>query len=407
MEGMIFDIKRFAVHDGPGIRTTVFFKGCPLVCKWCHNPEGLKKDVRLVFDRTHCIGKDECGVSECYGPDKLQEMAGTSVNNIIGRIIEHCPCAAARADGYMAKIDTVMSEIAKDEAFYNSTGGGVTFSGGEPLMQPEFLISLLQACREKGYHVAVETSLFSSEEIVERAAQWVDMFMVDLKLFAADSHVQNTGVDNARIHENLRYLCSHFSGEILVRVPLIPDLSDTADNLTKIADFLLSLERELPVELLPYNALAARKYKLMGLPPFLPSTAKGVSLHEARDIFLSRGIDCLVRNYKNIERQPVLGERNSVLRERAIRMDDNKPPFERPLFFTEAFRQADGKALIIKRALGFANVLRKCTLSIYPEQRLLGEGAERPEESDALLRRVGGLIVRHAGEANDAGLRYR
>ncbi len=231
--GIIFDVKRFAVHDGPGIRTTVFFKGCPLACQWCHNPESR----HLHPERLPQNGYHRCA-----------RWLRTEAPDIVGKEVTAARC---------------IEEIERDIVFYDQSGGGATFSGGEPLVQPDFLIALLRGCRERGIHTAVDTSGHAAWTIFESILPWTNLFLFDVKLVDEEEHRSTTGVGNSLILDNLSKL--HASGaEIFVRVPLIPGITDTASNLEAIRDLLRDLEGIREVHVLPYNAIANDKYRRLG-----------------------------------------------------------------------------------------------------------------------------------------------
>ncbi len=227
-KGIIFDLIRYAVHDGPGIRTTVFLKGCPLDCVWCHNPESKK----ITPERTGKIYRPKC-----------RELFADNPHDMVGKEV---PVAA------------VMYEIRKDTIFYDQSGGGVTFSGGEPLMQQEFLAALLAACRENEIHTAVDTSGYSAWKNFDRILEQVDLFLFDLKIMDNGEHIRYTGVPNLLIHENLKRL-SRTGKQIIIRVPLIPAITDTRQNLSAIRDFVNTLDNLNRIDLLPYNILSESK----------------------------------------------------------------------------------------------------------------------------------------------------
>ena len=226
--GIIFDIKKFAIHDGPGIRTTVFFKGCSMNCWWCHNPESQNEEpefIQKVENKKHT------------NSSKSQE--------IIGKLLT---------------TEEVIEEIEKDIIFYEESNGGVTFSGGEALNQPEFLNSLLNKCKEKKIHTALDTSGYVEKEILEKTVDLVDLFLYDLKLIDDDKHTHYTGVSNKVILDNLRFL-DEKGKQIVIRIPIIPGITDTEDNLSKIAEFIKSLKDINDVNLLPYNKMGEEKYR--------------------------------------------------------------------------------------------------------------------------------------------------
>ncbi len=264
--GRVFNIQRFSVHDGPGIRTTVFLKGCPLSCLWCHNPEGGSFHPEIVVVENRCIECGECvsvcplglpsGVGGGWAGDKRRCV-------MCGSCVDACPTEARQIAGRDVWVDEVMEEILKDRVFYDDSGGGVTFSGGEPLAQPRFLTAMLEACRAEGVHTAVDTSgLVSKDRLLDMAAL-ADLVLFDVKLVDAVRHREYTGVSNETILENLRTLGA--SGcAIWLRVPIIPGINDDPENIEATARLAASLPSVQRVSLLPYHRLGSDKLKRLG-----------------------------------------------------------------------------------------------------------------------------------------------
>ena len=255
MIGTIFDIKKFAIHDGPGIRTTVFFKGCPLNCWWCHNPESVKIEPEEVPDSSG-------GKTEIFGQRVTAEE--------------------------------VMVEIEKDVIFYEEPGGGVTFSGGEPVLQIEFLARLLADCRAAGLHTAVDTSGYLPWKYFERLKDMVDIFLYDIKLMDDSASREYIGVSNELVLDNLRRLAG-LECSIWLRVPLIPGITDTADNLSAVAELAGSINSVKRINLLPYNPLGEHKFGKLKLKNKLGhlSTQTDVELNNRLKYF--RACDCTVK----------------------------------------------------------------------------------------------------------------
>ena len=230
--GVIFDIKRFAVHDGPGIRATVFLKGCPLSCQWCHNPESMSAAICTV-PKTVRIGSKSFTENETVG--------------------------------YETSVADLMKELRKEQIFMEESGGGVTFSGGEPLLQHEFLTEALAACQAEGMHTAVDTSGYSTWPILEKVARYTDLFLYDIKLIDTDLHQAVTGVSNNIILENLEKLLE-LGKAVRIRIPLIPNVTFTNSNIDQTLDFLNGLKFPIDgVDLLPYHNTASHKYQRFGL----------------------------------------------------------------------------------------------------------------------------------------------
>jgi pyruvate formate lyase activating enzyme len=266
--GMILDIKKFAIHDGPGIRTTVFFKGCPLECWWCHNPESRDPAPEPVYRAARCIRCGRC-VEACDAGAITMTDDGPAVDDGRCRFslacVEACPPEARQIIGRDMTVAEVMEEITGDVVFYDESGGGVTMSGGEPLAQPEFLGRLLLACRGAGIHTTLDTTGHAPPEVLDSVADDVDLFLYDLKLMDDARHRKYCGASNDLILENLRRL-SGDGREIIVRVPLVPGITDDEANLEAIGSFVASLPAHHPLDILPYQRLGIDKYDMMKRP---------------------------------------------------------------------------------------------------------------------------------------------
>lgn len=266
MMGECFDIKRFAVHDGPGIRTTVFLKGCPLSCRWCQNPEGMRPGAELCFSAALC-GRCRACADACPAEAIQPGPAGPLIDR--QRCTNCGVCAAAcRHDALEMKGETcsaaqVVEAALADEVFYQTSGGGLTLSGGDPLFQPQFAYAILSLAQEKGLHTAVETCLFAPPEVVEALSEVVDLWLVDLKLFDAGQHLAMTGQSNRPILENYRRLAKG-STPVHTRIPIIPGCTDASENLRALGRFVVETAPDSPVEPIFYNPLAAGKYAAFG-----------------------------------------------------------------------------------------------------------------------------------------------
>jgi pyruvate formate lyase activating enzyme len=262
-KGIIFDIKRYAIHDGPGIRTTVFFKGCPLHCPWCHNPEGISPEFELIFKENRCL--DECQVCLDACPQRAISRDGARVTidrescQLCGTCVEACPAKALEKAGEDISVAGLMDLIQKDKVFFEESGGGVTFSGGEPLLQPAFLAEVLEECCQKDIHACLDTCGFASTEVLESLAPMTGLFLFDLKMIDDQKHQTYTGVSNSLILNNLKYLAAE-DASVIVRIPLIPGINDDREDIRDMGEFIRSLDRILCVDLLPYHDIAAQKY---------------------------------------------------------------------------------------------------------------------------------------------------
>ncbi len=265
--GLIFDIKRYSVHDGPGIRTTIFFKGCPLDCPWCQNPESRDYSPQLLFRKEKCIVCGSC-LDTCPTGAISSENGDLSPDSekciCCGTCTEACPTGAREMVGRIMSVGEVVREVEKDTLFYDESGGGVTFSGGEPLAQPDFLVGLLKACGERGFHRAVDTTGLTDPGTLIQVAKETDLFLYDLKLMDPELHRQFTGVTNERIISNLRLL-TRMAMKVVIRYPVIPSVNDDLENARLTAEFVGSLEGVPDVNILPFHKAARDKHKRFGL----------------------------------------------------------------------------------------------------------------------------------------------
>ncbi len=260
--GIIFDIERFSIHDGPGIRTTIFFKGCPLNCWWCHNPESQAREQHRWFWERRCIRCQAC-VKVCpQGAISLLDdsiVTDDTLCRVCGDCTLVCQTEARQIIGRQVTVAQVMAEIEKDVIFYDQSGGGVTFSGGEPLMQPDFIYSLLTSCEEREIHTVVDTSGLAAWKTLQRISPKVDLFLYDLKVMDSEKHRRYTGVSNELILSNLQALALQGS-RIAVRMPLIPGVNDDDENLSQMCEFVASLAHPPSISLLPYHKAGVDKY---------------------------------------------------------------------------------------------------------------------------------------------------
>lgn len=293
-EGVLFNIQRYSLHDGPGIRTIPFFKGCPLACKWCSNPESQRPQPELMFKKSDCI---RCG--KCIDACKQRAISPDNPFFIdrerciqCGDCTRVCPTQALEMKGKRMTVSEVMRELQKEENLYRRAGGGVTLSGGEPLAQPEFARELLKACKEKGWHTAIETTGFTSKAVIEDVFPWVDLALTDIKAINPRVHEQNTGVNNRQILENLIRIS--FITKTIVRVPVIPGVNDNAQEIRSIAEFARLMSGVDTLHLLPYHAFGENKYHLLGriYPLSTAKTHSQEKMDTLKNVVESMGFHC-------------------------------------------------------------------------------------------------------------------
>jgi pyruvate formate lyase activating enzyme len=295
--GLIFDIQKFSLHDGPGIRTTVFFKGCPLNCRWCHNLESQKGAAEAMLAPGVCTGCAAC-VAAC--PEEAirivdgRAQTDAAVCVCCGKCVVFCPQAGREICGREMTVTAVVAEVVQDRVFYERSGGGVTCSGGEAMAQIDFLCALLAACKAEGLHTCVDTSGCVPWESFERILETTDLFLYDLKVMDPAAHRRLTGVDNGLILENLRRL-SETTGAIWIRFPVIPGINDGEDNIVATLDFLRTI-RCRQVNLLPYHELGRSKADRLGrdypLGEVRPPTEEAMAA--LRERFAAAGVKAVV-----------------------------------------------------------------------------------------------------------------
>jgi pyruvate formate lyase activating enzyme len=265
--GIIFDIERFAIHDGPGIRTTLFLKGCPLACWWCHNPESISPRPQLAFFPNKCIGCGRCFDACPTGAHERLPDGGRELHRdrctACGACARACCAEALVIEGREIGVAEAVAELRKDAPFYETSGGGITLSGGEPMRQPEFSTAVMEACRREGLRTALDTSGHAPWGLYERILPSVDLVLYDFKLADPEEHRRYTGVSNELIRENLRRMDAA-GAAVEIRVPVIPGVNDSRENIEATASFLAPLRRVTRVVLLPYHNLGETKYPRVG-----------------------------------------------------------------------------------------------------------------------------------------------
>lgn len=263
--GTIFNIQKFSINDGPGIRTTVFMKGCPLNCLWCHNPESKSRKTEIFFDARKCVGCRSCEVCPygCHVFTDTEHIFNREKCTACGKCAAECYTDALELVGTEKSVEEVIAEVMKDEAFYENSGGGMTLSGGEPMFQFDFTYELLKRAKENGLHTCIETCGFAKWEQYEKIADLVDIFLFDYKETDPGKHKEFTGVTNELILENLKKLDEKGCKTVL-RCPIIPGLNDTDEHFTGIAKTANSLRNVLEINVEPYHPLGKGKSEMLG-----------------------------------------------------------------------------------------------------------------------------------------------
>ena len=267
MPPLIFDIKRYAINDGPGIRITIFFKGCLLNCKWCHNPESIPRQQQKMYSSDKCIGSLEC-IEHCPNNAITLTPNGIVTNAdlcaMCGKCAEVCPTKAMEMTGELMSVEQIMKQIKRETLLMDTSSGGVTFSGGEPLLHHEFLVELLEACGKENIHRCIDTTGYASKEVLLDVADRSEHFLYDLKMMDSDKHKKWTGVPNEKILENLQLLAS-IGMHLNIRIPLIKGINDDDENIYESAKFIAALDGDKPiVNILPYHNIAEKKYTKLG-----------------------------------------------------------------------------------------------------------------------------------------------
>ncbi len=268
MEGIVFDIQHYAVYDGPGIRTLVFLKGCPLHCLWCHNPESQELKPEISYFKEKCL---KCGLCVEACPNNAIKLTVDGVVRdkdlclLCAKCVEACPNEVMQQIGKPMSVDEIVDIAERDKPFYETSGGGITISGGEPTLQSKFLLELLKSFKQKGIHTAIETCGFFKEDLIESLTNLVDLFLFDIKHLDPNEHKKYTDVSNEKILNNFAKIHSKVgSNRIIARIPIIPGVNTDAKTIEEIATFLKNIDYSGPVHLMPYNKMAKTKYEKVG-----------------------------------------------------------------------------------------------------------------------------------------------
>ncbi len=310
VKGVVFNIQRYTVHDGPGIRTELFLKGCPLKCRWCSNPEGLNKRPEPGVYTSKCIGKEKCGrcagacpVSEClrFTGGRLSSIDRELCTGCM-KCASICPADAVKAWGGEMTVGEVMDVIRRDTEYYRKSGGGVTISGGDPLVQSDFVAEIFKRCKEENIHTCLESTFYAQWSAIEKVLPYADMLITDIKHMDSGEHKRNTGVPNELILKNLARL-SKTGKPIVVRVPVIPGVNDDMGNISATADFILNKlgNRIQKLQLLGFMRLGEEKYASLGEDYPMKNTdfdrdEFNEHLKKLAEYFKSEGIDCITNN---------------------------------------------------------------------------------------------------------------
>jgi len=263
-KGLVFNIQKFSLHDGPGIRTTVFMKGCSLSCRWCSNPESMNRHKEIMIYDVRCIGckkcVEACPVGAIAFTERGREIDWDKCDNCL-ECARVCPSKAIECVGDYMTVDEVVKKVEDDRTFYENSNGGMTVSGGEALIQSEFVREVLKKCREKGIHTALDTTGNAPWQDIENVLEYVDLVLQDIKHMDTEMHKKGTGVGNELILENARKIAK--SVRIWIRIPLIPDYNDSESNIRNVAEFASHIGAE-KVSVLPYHDLGSSKYPKLG-----------------------------------------------------------------------------------------------------------------------------------------------
>jgi len=303
VQATVFNIQSYSIHDGPGIRTTVFLKGCPLSCLWCANPESNETFPQLMTYPNKCAGCGAC-IAACpkQGITPMMEdgrlLTDTQYDACIacGACVDVCPANAREISGKSMTVEDVLAEVEKDRMFFSGSGGGMTVSGGECLMHPQFTADLLRTAKERGIHTAVESCCFAAQSVIDAVFPYVDLCLLDIKHMDPKKHAEYTGVPNAPILDNIRHIYHDLGKDIIIRIPVIPGCNDSDEDILAIAGFVKhELSEQVPVHLLPYHSLGESKSASLGRPiRFSAKAPDHTQMQHLKSLVESIGLTCQI-----------------------------------------------------------------------------------------------------------------
>ena len=296
MEGLVFDIQRFSIHDGPGIRTIVFLNGCPLSCKWCSNPESQILKPVIMYQSMNCMHCGRC-VAACKKNAISFENEGfinREICTACGECVNVCPASALTLKGRKMTVEQVIKELKKDAINYRRSGGGITLSGGEPLVQSDFSKELLKAAKAQGWHTAIETTGYANKKIIEEVFPYIDLALMDIKNINSSIHKEYTGVTNEIILENAKRI-SEITNTV-VRVPVIPEFNSSKERILEICNFVKTLNDVKTIHLLPYHTYGQNKYELLGRDYLMKQTISlsEDEIHRLKELVEGQNINCII-----------------------------------------------------------------------------------------------------------------
>lgn len=294
-KGIIFNIQKFSIHDGPGIRTTVFFKGCPLRCKWCSNPESQLNSVQILWDQSKCSRCKTC-ISVCKqnAIELIHNRITINDKKCMGclQCVSTCPNEALKNEGEYKEIDEIINKCLQDKDFYEESNGGVTLSGGEGMSQPTFLKELVSALKKENIHVAIETTGYIDHEVFKELSTLFDLLLFDVKHYDSNKHFEGTGVYNDLIVQNLKWAIEN-GINVLPRIPVIPDFNSSLEDARRIADLLNDVGAK-SAQLLPFHQFGEKKYDMLNKVYTLKDmkALHPEDLKDYQEVFINKGFDC-------------------------------------------------------------------------------------------------------------------